>query len=424
MTTRSSAGSLTIATQTKNTRVNGEVVLGSLGSNTTKWTNTVDHGPNVPGWREALIEGRDATTTLTGSKVVARYTPGRAVASRPKTGPATTFYSTEWIGGMGVNTQLPSGEPTDIDFSKANNLALGKLARRITEMNTAFQGGVFLGELKQNLQAIRNPAKGLRDLADNWGATARRIRGSRVWPLAFRKKKVAEALADSWLEVQFGWRPLLNDIADASSALHRYKVGQVARTRRITVKGETEGTSLPFVGSSAANLLTVFYENLSSDHTTVVYRGAMRVEARNPQTMDPDLLGFNLGNWIPTAWELVPYSFLIDYFTNVGDVINGWSTLATRLAWCNRTVIREKRVRSTTWTSLAACKESFPTLTSVSIVPSKSIISKISVLRASHDGTYVPGLVFEVPSLGSLKWLNIAALIAGRASDRRWSYGD
>lgn len=29
---------------------------------------------------------------------------------------------------------------------------------------------------------------------------------------------------------------------------------------------------------------------------------------------------------MPTVWELIPYSFLIDYFTNVGDVLQALST--------------------------------------------------------------------------------------------------
>jgi hypothetical protein len=31
--------------------------------------------------------------------------------------------------------------------------------------------------------------------------------------------------------------------------------------------------------------------------------------------------GFDLRSFVPTVWELVPYSFIVDYFSNVGDCL-------------------------------------------------------------------------------------------------------
>lgn len=424
MTTRTSPGSVSCTTLTKNYRANGTISEGGAGSFTAKWTNTVTYGDNIPGWREALRDGRDATTSLTGSRVVAQFTPGYAFASRPKIGTGTQIYKTEWLGRLGVNFQVPSGDPSNIDETKANSLALGKFGQRIREVNTAFEGGVFLGELAQTLKTIRNPAKGLRNLVDQWRAVAVRIRRSRINPLAARSRAVAEALADSWLEVQYGWKPLLNDIDAGSLALHKYKVGQPLRVKRVTASGSTEAASAPTLATQGSNLLLLRTETSSSNNCTVVYRGAMRVEARDPRTMDPKLIGFDLSNWVPTAWELVPYSFLIDYFSNIGDIINGWSLLGTRLAWCNRTVIKEIRVRGSVWTNLALCRSQFPEVNSVSIAPAKSVFLKRNVSRAKYSGGFTPDFVLEIPAMGSLKWLNIAALVVARREDRKWSYGD
>jgi hypothetical protein len=149
---------------------------------------------------------------------------------------------------------------------------------------------------------------------------------------------------------------------------------------------------------------------------SIIYRGAMRVEAKDPREMDPALIGFDLSSWAPTLWELIPYSFLIDYFSNIGDVIRGWSQMGVRLAWCNRT--SRKTFTKTAWSSPSGV---FP---AQAFSAAKFVCTRVRVSRASYSGTTVPKPILEIPSLGSLKWLNIAALIANRRADRNWVYGN
>lgn len=33
-------------------------------------------------------------------------------------------------------------------------------------------------------------------------------------------------------------------------------------------------------------------------------------------------MGLTIQEFVPTVWELIPYSFVVDYFTNIGDVVN------------------------------------------------------------------------------------------------------
>lgn len=424
MTTRSYSDSFQTATDTiKTTRDDGTSSTSPGGVTSTKWTNTVTFGDNIPGWRELLKSGGDATTSMVGTRTTAKYNPGYLKVDQPKSAPGTIL-RVEVSGNHLVNTEVPTGNPATINDSEANNQALGKFARRLAEVNTSFQGGVFLGELAQTLRTIKNPAQGLRKLVDDWQANARRIRRLKINPRVFRTKKIAEALADSWLEVQFGWRPLLNDINSGAQALHQYNTGQSLRTRRITAEGKVSKDSVELIAQHGQSIASWATSTISTTDSFVKYRGAMRVEARDPATLEPSLIGFNPGNWLPTAWELVPYSFLIDYFTNIGDIINGWSTLGTRLAWCNYTKRRTYRRVSVSRSSVALCRATAPFVSGCSIVPAKSVITKSYVSRDRYTGLFVPGLNLEVPGDWSLKWLNIAALIVARKSDRNWSYGD
>jgi hypothetical protein len=152
----------------------------------------------------------------------------------------------------------------------------------------------------------------------------------------------------------------------------------------------------------------------------------MRVQVKDPKTMDPALLGFDLASWAPTAWELIPYSFLIDYFSNIGDIILGWSSLGTKFSWVNKTTVRYYEKISMTqphpqWQKAGTDWDS-GAIEILSYAPAKVVIQKRSVSRNKYEGLLIPDLDFEIPGLGSLKWLNIAALIAARKGDRSWSF--
>lgn len=401
--------------RTQNTiRTTVTVTKALISSNTTStsvnWTDSVIHGANVPGWREVIRSGGDATTSLSGSECTARLTPGyaKSVDYGGWTDESTGDHRTSEAG-------LP-GDPSSLDAAKANAEALGKLNQRIRQVRTLFEGGVVLGELGQTLRMIRNPARGLRNLTDEFLDIARAIRrgASRQYlSNALRASKVAEHLADAWLEVQFGWRPLLSDIRDGCEALEAYDAGGRLETIRVTGKSQVAVTSATTTNTWVVGPMGFARDTVTDGHTSVIYRGAVRVKARDPQTMDPALFGFDPSSFLPTAWELIPYSFLIDYFSNIGDIVTGWSNVFSDLAWCNSTTRKWYTLEGTSRKTNGA----FLTFT-----PAKYVSTRKSVQRQKYEGTLVPDFTLQVPGMGSLKWLNIAALIASRNADRRWSF--
>jgi hypothetical protein len=289
-------------------------------------------------------------------------------------------------------------------------------------------GGVFIGELAETLRMIRNPAQGLRREVDVWLERARQLRrGRSLASLArsIRVKKITENLADAWLETQYGWKPLFHDIADGAQALYQLSRGQ--KYGLISIRGygrkdlpSSESSILMSQLSVGGNIYYYLVDSVISSWTEVRYRGAMRAEARNPKLFDEKLLGFDTRSFLPTVWELIPYSFLIDYFTNVGDIIMGWSNLGVRLAWSNRSSRKVSKLEQRT--------RPHPTFNSgitglsASHSPAEHVVEARSVSRTKITGLPMPGFELELPGSWSLKWLNIAALVAARRNDRKWFY--
>lgn len=426
MPTVSSPMSATGYSYATNLNENGSIDVVNNASTTVKWTNSVVRGENLPGWRKLIRDGNDATTSLLGTKVTVRSQSGSTTVQKPKLGLPNAAYLTTVDGLHNLSLAPDSRDPSSIVSTKANNAALSKFITKLNEVNTAFNGGVFLGELDQTLRSIKNPAQGLRKLVGDWRQTAVRLRSTRTFHnVSTRRRQIQSALADSWLEAQFHWKPLLSDIDDGARALAEINTNQALKAARITAKSEVSANPIETYGSSGQGLAGWQVHTVTVEDVVVVYRGAVSVHARNSMLMRPELLGFNPASFVPTAWELVPYSFLIDYFTNVGDVLAGWAALTSNLSWCNRTLRKSYRRTVCTTTSLPFVKANYtPTATSCSSRPAQVITTKTSVDRAKFVGTFVPTFDFEIPGIGSKRWLNIAALIAGRESDRRFSLGD
>lgn len=396
------------------------------------WNNSVTYGDNIPGWRKLIREGQNATTSLLGTATKATMVRGSHYVFRdPKWvissgSPVASAYSS---GLLGLSPSLPSGNPNDISDVTANNVALAKFVKKLDSVNTAFHGGVFLGELSQTLHGIRNPAYGLRKLVDRFWYNARNMRSSWKRKVKFIEENTPlhKALADLWLEHSFHWKPLLSDIDDGCRALAELNTSQGLANSRISAVGEADGNPVNTVTSVTSGLLQWYKSETTLEHTIVVYRGAVRVNPRDSVLMAPTLLGFNPASFAPTAWELIPYSFLIDYFTNIGDIISGWSHNTSELSWCNRTVKKEFVRKYGTFCNqgivddghaLGEPKRRF------THSPTSVEIRKSSVSRASYVGNFAGTFEFEIPGFGSMKWLNIAALVAGRSKDRSFKFGD
>lgn len=157
-------------------------------------------------------------------------------------------------------------------------------------------------------------------------------------------------LHKSWLEYKYGWMPLLMDVKGSAEFLAQQNLGRPPRfTVSSTVKDPISGT-ITGPGNNRmsfdSNMETATY---SSDRVKSV-RVKLWLEISNPQLTQLQQLG--LTNPALVAWELIPFSFVFDWFISVGSYLQGITAL-------NGVTVR-KAMTSWSFYANSSCVESFP----------------------------------------------------------------
>lgn len=374
--------------------------------NNTKATLTssrTDGGP-VHGYRAKIARGLEATSSLSGTRQDLEISKGHIAFGYHVIGSPNPTWDWNFSYGNITSGSAISAATVAALSTTVQNEAKRKFIRKCIEAQSSFNGGQFLGELRESLRMIRNPAKALRSGIDDYLETCkRRRRGTR--------KQKERTLAETWLEYQFGWKPLISDIAAASKQLERIRHGSppfiwVEATAQDSFEGSMTTQNLG-VGS-----LEILVNVLDKQTSIVRYYGMVDVDLPPGSYMSGRSLGFRWDQFVPTVWELIPYSFLVDYFTNIGDIVQSWSYAKSNLRWVSSTTIRERSLEKRSGSSWWSGNPSFLLTRETEFIqkPGSSRASARLVTRTPNTGSLVPTFELSLPGSDSLKWLNLAAL--------------
>lgn len=190
---------------------------------------------------------------------------------------------------------------------KATARMLGDTTRRLARSVRELRGGNF-----------RNAARALGIIGDPG-----KPRGSN-W-------------TNHWLQLQYGWKPLLSDVYGSADALAKRERSDW----RVTVKASRRDTS-EWLKERRALGTTHPIKNFDACRLEVRrQRGVfVRLDAIPENDLTMSLVSLGVTNPLLVAWELVPYSFVVDWFLPIGNWLDSldallgygpaWSSITTR----------------------------------------------------------------------------------------------
>lgn len=178
--------------------------------------------------------------------------------------------------------------------------------------------GVTIGSWKQSREMIVTRYRQMSLQADRFEQRARRIIETEVIDRKtgkHRNRYKLKALADQYLELVFGWKPLLSDIHAAASTV----INTQPQAQRVSATARTYLEMEWVTGDSICELKHRVNGILS-------YSRGVTVEISNPNLWLAERAGLN--NPVAVAWDLVPFSFVVNMFVNTGSLVNSLTDFA------------------------------------------------------------------------------------------------
>lgn len=264
-------------------------VLQNESESLTSVNHYMHSGRNVPGFHSKKRRGELLPFTpwlqfdLTGS--TAGFTKVRNTYSDTIwTSDARDLSSEAWLIELGEIQALAK----ELDLYGRSVSQVGAAASKA--YSSGWDALTFIAEFHKVIRMFRDFLKNLGKLAES----------GEIW--------------NSYLEGRYGWRILIFDLIEINDLLANLDEERKRVTERVGYSGSyTNVWSATRAGGYG------LFETTFQDKVSWSVRGALAADFSPPKIRI---------NPIATAWELIPFSFVIDWVINVGQLINSASFVA------------------------------------------------------------------------------------------------
>lgn len=317
-------------------------------------------GGDNPMYQSLIDQTLSATNnyTLNVSKVLFARSARSLVQPATNNGYRWTYHSTY---GQGNNTVA-----WDVLLvSKLTNAAMTRLYGKLYELQASYGGLELLAEFRSTIHMIKHPAEALaaytneraskliaakqehlrkKDMILRSRANKRTI----IRRLNREEKAFTRMLSASWLEFRFGAKPFIDTLAAmADVSLEVFPSEGAVKLLKVTEKSVFTTVRTQVIGFGNQAYTEVFEEDWEY---TVQLKARVRYAGQYDGMSQLELLkakgGFELKQGIPLAWELAPLSVFIDYFVNVGDILQASMTETKDVKSVDRYITRKLIRRS------------------------------------------------------------------------------
>lgn len=169
---------------------------------------------------------------------------------------------------------------------------------------SAAQGGQTVNMVVAAVQSIGGAILDLKK--GRFESAARRLGVSQK-----PSKLSSQDVSGRWLELQYGWLPLISDVHEAARAYEA--LTKEPRVERLSVSVSREGSA-----------------NTSLVPSSYSCKGTVKERWRLVYEMSEELAvsrSLGLTDPLSVAWELIPYSFVVDWFYPIGSYLENLNTI-------------------------------------------------------------------------------------------------
>lgn len=209
--------------------------------------------------------------------------------------------------------RAPSSAPSWFlqDIQNASLECLQKASAQLH--NVSFSGSVFIAEAVKTLKMIQRPLRLAAKLLNRIERRKARLIRNGTEPVA--------ASAAAWLEYRYGWKPLIGDVSSLTSDLLPFKE---AFSKTLVARSQVQLNYR--TGRVATSRNIEYYLGLYGFSTldcTASIRAGIRYKVADKSYSEyvNRTLGLGVAEIASTVWEVIPFSFVADWFVNLSDWI-------------------------------------------------------------------------------------------------------
>jgi hypothetical protein len=394
---------------------NGVVITDDTTTEETRWEDVVFHGDNFQDWRLRKARNESCTTDLSGTKMsVVKNDISYAQRGLKPPVSGTTLL----IRGSLQSAHMSLLEnPDTLSYSRAYNQAATQLLHAYQKATRARNLQTFVGELLETIRAIIALKRKLYELTVRYCLNVRKL-----WEDAKRLgttwRDLRKKLATLYLSYQFAVKPINGELEALATLQARLESSGEARYVLIKGEGAESTPSGPIPGQPEVGYPGAAYATQKiarRSEAKVKFHGKVRIATSFDGFIQQG--GLTIEDSLETIQELTPFSWALDYFSNVNDVL-AQVAIGTRydIAWLEVGIKRSSIVTGSVFT-VKPHQDIEDGYYQVDCSGGAFVSQAVSVYRTNAGPSLPPvGLSFEIPSLGQL--LNLGALgLGGDAAD-------
>lgn len=213
----------------------------------------------------------------------------------------------------GILTSHGLAETFGISFSdEAREVALSRLLSKVKDCEANL--AVDLAESGKTFDMINHRAQSIIGWARKARKDALGINIRRPFPK--RERRWTKDFSNAWLEYSYGWKPLIMSMAECADFVGRHTVS-------FKVEGQKTLRTTPSVPLVFPEYRLVEPYPVKGK---VTYKEKYSYILAVKDQQLHDLSRLTSLNPLTIAWELVPYSFVVDWFINIGGFLQNVET--------------------------------------------------------------------------------------------------